>query len=66
MMFSTRGEPVMMAFIDPPSYFAPIEEWRAFIEEMEPAIGHLDGAEEHAEMARRVIAEKETEAVEPD
>lgn len=25
----------MMAFIDPPSPFAPLEEWQAFLEEMQ-------------------------------
>lgn len=51
-----------MAFIDPPSFFAPIQEWREFLLEMERAIGRIDGAEEHVSMAKRVIAEKEAEA----
>lgn len=52
----------MMGFIDPPDVFAPIQEWRDFLREMERAIGRIDGAEEHAAMAKRVIAEKEAEA----
>lgn len=52
----------MMGFIDPPSYFAPIQEWREFLREMELAIGRLDAAEEHVAMAKRVIAEREAEA----
>jgi hypothetical protein len=51
----------MMAFIDPPGYFAPIEEWLAFLEEMELAVGRIDGAERHVALAKRVIAEKEAE-----
>jgi hypothetical protein len=54
----------MMAFIDPPGYFAPIQEWREFLREMELAIGRIDGAEEHVAMAKRVIAEKEADAEE--
>jgi hypothetical protein len=54
----------MMAFIDPPSYFDPIEAWREFLEEMELAVGRIDGAERHVAMAKRVIAEKEADAAE--
>ncbi len=48
-----------VGFIDPPSPFASVEEWEAFVESIKDLEGPL--ADEERRDALRVIAEKKAE-----